>query len=64
MVNKVLDRQAHRIVVDVEAASQLGVAMVESSVPLVARSSLTNVSYAARSNLAVELALLRDFSSK
>lgn len=64
VVNKVLDGQAHPVVVDIEAASQLSVAMVENSVSLVARISLTNVSDAALSNLTVELALLPDFSSK
>jgi very-short-patch-repair endonuclease len=64
VVNNVVDGQASTVVVDIEAASQLSVAMVENSVPLVARISLTNTSDAALSNLTVELALLPDFSAK
>jgi very-short-patch-repair endonuclease len=51
------------IAIEIEAASQLSVAMVENSVPLVARISLTNASDAAVSNLTVELVLLPDFSA-
>lgn len=58
------DTMSSPIVIDIEAASELSVAMVENSVPLVARLSLTNASDATLSNLTVELALLPDFSSK
>lgn len=64
VVNNVVDGQTHPVVVDIEAAGQLSVAMVENSVPLVARISLTNTSGSALSNLTVELALLPDFSAK
>jgi hypothetical protein len=64
VVNNVVEGQAYPVVVDIEAASQLSVAMVENSVPLVARVSLTNTSDTALSNLTVELALLPDFSAK
>src|SRR5690349_1633090 len=50
--------------VDVEAASELSLAMVENSVPLVARVSITNLGVEALSNLRVEMALLPDFSAK
>ncbi len=64
VVNNVVDGQARLVVVDIEPASQLSVAMVENSMPLVARISLTNTSDAALSNLTVEFALLPDFSGK
>lgn len=64
VVNNAVDGQEHAIVVGVEAASQLSVGMVENSVPLVARVSLTNTGEDPLSNLMVELALLPDFSDK
>lgn len=58
------DPMSSPVAIDIEATSRLSVAMVENSVPLVARISLTNTSDAALLNLIVELALLPDFSSK
>lgn len=55
---------SNSVAIDIEAASELSVAMVENSVPLVARVSLTNTIDAALANLTVELALLPDFSAK
>ncbi len=53
--------------VDIEAATELSLAMVENSVPLVARVSLTNTGDAPLTDLTdltVEAALLPDFSAK
>ncbi|HEY4243203.1 MAG TPA: DUF4011 domain-containing protein [Kofleriaceae bacterium] len=50
--------------VEVEAARELSLAMVENSVPLVAQLSLTNTGATELSNLSVELALLPDYSAK
>lgn len=50
--------------VDIEAATELSLAMVENSVPLVARVSLTNTGDAPLTDLTVDAALLPDFSAK
>jgi len=50
--------------IEIEAASELSLAMVENSVLLVARISLTNTGDLPLVNLTVELALLPDFSAK
>jgi very-short-patch-repair endonuclease len=50
--------------VDIEASSELSLAMVENSIPLVARVSLTNTGPDPLDELTVEMALLPDLSSK
>jgi very-short-patch-repair endonuclease len=50
--------------VDVEAAAELSLAMIENAVPLVARLALTNDGDERLQDLVVELALLPDFSAK
>ena len=50
--------------VEIEAAPELSLAMVENAVPLVARLALTNDGAERLDDLTVELALLPDFSAK
>jgi len=50
--------------IEIEAAPELSLAMIENSVPLVPRVSLTNNGPHALENLTVEVALLPDFSAK
>ena len=52
------------VAVQIEAAPELNLAMVENAVPLVARVSVTNDSADELANLMVEAALLPDFSAK
>jgi hypothetical protein len=55
VANQGLNGQADLVAIDIEAIPELSVAMVESSMPFVARISLTNTSDAALSNLTVEI---------
>lgn len=56
--------QGSRLVLEIEAAPVLSLAMVENNIPLVARLSLTNSGPEPLHELIVELALLPDFSQK